>query len=103
VIGYGNLGCSAVLADDQRWLRLSWETREDAILLAWGHVLPPGRFNGDPYRNPRPLQELIPNHSVPEIESVGAVSIEDSDNLHPALFRLAQLVRQVGQSPLTAR
>jgi hypothetical protein len=101
VTGYGNLGYSAVLADDRHWLRLSWETRDGAIRLGWGDALPPGRFNDDPYRNPRPLQDLIPDHSTQEIEMAGSVDGGRGDEVGSALLRLAHLVREAGAGPLT--
>jgi hypothetical protein len=71
---HGNLGHLVRLSNGRLWLKVAWETREDGVFVAWGQVLGPGSFNDDPYRNPRPLDELLPGPSTAEIEQAGSMS-----------------------------
>jgi hypothetical protein len=100
---YANLGLTTVLTDNRRWLRLAWETREGAILLSWGDVLPPGQFNADPLRSPRPLQDLVPGYAMQDLETAGAVAGDDPSTLLAPLQRLSELVRDSGGTRLAAR
>lgn len=93
VRSFGLLGHVATLTDERHWLQLRWETHENAIFLSWGDHLPPGQFNDDPYRNPRPLPELI-GPSSSEIWEAGAA--RSADDVAPALQRLSNLLVDAG-------
>ena len=99
---YGNVGSTTLLTDNRRWLRLAWEPGEGAIHLSWGDVLPPGQFNADPLRSPRPLQDLVPGHAIRDLEIAGAVAGDDPSTLVVPLQRLSQIVRDSGGTRLAA-
>jgi hypothetical protein len=93
IADYGLLGFAATLTDDHHWLRVSWETREDAVLLSWGDYLAAGRINDDPYRNPRPLEELLPELSRAAIAEVGKCGGDSSESVALALGRVSRVIR----------
>jgi len=90
---YGARGLVATLADGQHWLKLSWETREDAVFLSWGEFLGAGKFNDDPYRNPRPLSELLPKVPPAAVMEAGTVRGHLPEALSIAFHRLAVVIR----------
>ena len=94
VRSFGLLGYVATLTDKRRWLRLQWETRDSGIFLSWGDYLPPGQFNDDPFRNPRPLHELVADPRS-QIEVAGAVR-GTGEAVGSALQRLSKLVFDSG-------
>ena len=103
VTSYGALGLSALLTDHRRWLRVAYETREDAILLNWGDYLAPGTFNADPLRNPKPLRDLLPDLSLHDLEAAGAVAGDDEEPVGAALLRLSRLLERDPADRLSGR
>ena len=75
---FGLNGVAVTLAGDRRWLRLTWETREASVFVSWGELIGPGRFNDDPYRNPRSMGELAPDISVREVGVAGTFREDDA-------------------------
>jgi hypothetical protein len=94
IADYGLLGFAATLTDDHHWLRVSWETREDAVILSWGDHLAAGRFNDDPYRTPRPLEELLPGLSRSAIAEVGECDGDSPETVALALGRVSRSIRR---------
>lgn len=92
VTDYGALGHIALLTDHRRWVRVAFETREDAVLLDWGDYLGPGTFNDDPFRNPRPLRDLLPRVARTDLSAAGAVAGDEAEPVRAALLRVSELV-----------
>ena len=96
VTSYGFQGHSAVLTNERNWLRLSWEARDEAILMTWGEYLPAGYFNDDALRNPKMLSELMPLANAADIEAAGRFGGDELDGVRAALQRLSSLVQAYG-------
>lgn len=100
VTSFARLGHRTVLTDQRHWLSLTWERQEGAIFISWGEYLPPGQFNDDPLRNPKPPSELLATLTPVEIEAAGRVNGEGRRAIEGGLHRLSALIQESGSSQL---